>query len=141
MFFSPQGILMEVVLIVVVVFGASIILSMINQRQKRVSENTKLLEQALKNPALDRATLETLTYQLTGKQPLRNAPRGNGFLALILGLGWIALFTGIGLLIGANVSSYDRDMDMAGWIVGLIGFGLVSYPFALRELEARRAPQ
>ncbi|MCA8948304.1 MAG: hypothetical protein KDE27_02305 [Planctomycetes bacterium] len=132
---------MELVVLILGALAVWAVLAVIESRRKRHSENTRLLEQALKNPALDRATLETLTFQLTGQKPLRNAPppRG-GFLAVVLAFGWITLFTGIGLLISGEFG-HDRDLSMAGLIVGLIGFGFVSYPFALRELESRRAPQ
>lgn len=132
---------MELVVIVAAIAVVWTVLSLIESRRKHQSENARLLEEALKNPALDRATLETLTYQLTGKRPLRG-PHENksGFLAFVLALGWIGLFTGIGLLIGGELEN-DRDLATAGWIVGLVGFGFVTYPFALRELEARRAPQ
>ncbi|MCR9246076.1 MAG: hypothetical protein NXI31_13675 [bacterium] len=130
---------MELVVIVVGIAVVWTVLSLIESRRKRQSDNARLLEEALKNPALDRATLETLTYQLTGKKPLRAEPPGrSGFLAFVLAIGWMALFTGIGLLIGGETGN-DRDMTLAGWIVGLSGFGFVTYPFALRELEGRRA--
>jgi hypothetical protein len=31
-----------------------------------------------------------------------------------------------------------EEVTASGGLVSLIGFGLVTYPFALRELEARR---
>ena len=127
--------------LVVIIGGIAVVwtvLSLIESRRKRQSENARLLEEALKNPALDRATLETLTYQLTGKRPLRTQQGRSGFLAFILAIGWLGLFTGVGLLIGGELERI-RELTTAGWIVGLSGFGLVTYPFALRELDARRA--
>ena len=131
---------MELVIIVVGIAVVWTTLTLIENRRKCIADQARLLEEALKNPAEDRTTMENLTYQLTGRRPLRNERNGSPVLALVLALGWLALFTGIGLLIGGETYG-DRDMGAAGWIVGLIGFGLVTYPFALRELEARRAPQ
>ncbi|MCA8974209.1 MAG: hypothetical protein KDC98_05775 [Planctomycetes bacterium] len=133
---------MELVLIVIFISVFAIVMSVATQRQKRLAAHTRMLEEALKNPAIDRATLENLTFQLTGRRPLRSQPTSGTAMAWILALGWLALFTGIGLLIAAE--NYSRsygsdDLGIAAWVTGLIGFGLVTYPFALRELESRRA--
>ena len=133
---------MELVIIVAIFSVVGVLLSVVTGRQKRMTEQARLLEEALKNPNVDRATVEALAYQLTGRRPLRMEPKRGSAMALVLALGWLAMFTGIGLLIGAKyyAASYSSDdMWIAGWIVGLIGFALVSYPFALRELEMRRA--
>jgi len=130
---------MELATILVPIFAFVIVKMVLEQRAKARTDNVRLLEEALKNPALDRATIESLTFQLTGHR----APRGGGttpFFAMLLAIGWIALFTGIGLFaIGAM--THDKDLAAAGVITGIIGFGLVTYPFALRELEARRQTQ
>lgn len=59
-------------------------------------------------------------------------------LAWMLGLGWLTLFSGAGVWALGLVSG-DQDPKAAGILVMLIGFGFVTYPFALREMEARRA--
>ena len=125
--------IIPVVVILAVFWG-----QMMSQRNKRQADNVKLLEKALENPAVDRATLESLTYQMTGRQAKRSEPGRRGFLAFVLWVGWTALFVGVALLVG-GVMTYERDLELAGWIVGLIGLGFVTYPFALRELESRQA--
>lgn len=132
---------MEAVYIIVPVLAYMVLKMVIEQRATARSENLRLLEEALKNPALDRATIETLTHQLTGRKPLRNglgeAGPGTRF---VLAVGWIALFVGIALLV-ISYLFHEHDVTIAGVITAISGFGLVTWPFALRELETRRQPQ
>jgi len=126
-----------VIILPIIVFA--LLKTILDHRANARREQMRLLEEALKNPALDRGTIETLTYQLTGQRPPRH-PSPSRFLATVLALGWIALFTGLGIwAIGGLVG--DDDVTAGGVLTGIIGFGLVTYPFALRELEARRQPQ
>ena len=108
----------------------------LEHRAKTRADNVRLLEEALKSPSVDRATLETLTYQLTGTRPLHKAGTSR-FMAVVLAIGWIGLFTGLGLWLAGYMTRND-SMTIAGMITSIVGFGLVTYPFALRELEARR---
>ena len=52
----------------------------------------------------------------------------------------MALFAGIGMWVFGELE-HAKDLLAAGVITSIVGFGLVTYPFALRELEARRAQQ
>ena len=47
--------------------------SLVGDNQRLRADNVRLPEEALKNPALDRATIESLTYQLTGHRSPRTA--------------------------------------------------------------------
>jgi hypothetical protein len=117
--------------------GFLLLKTMLEQRATARSQNVHLLEEALKNPALDRATIESLTYQLTGSRP----PRSNHpsrFMAVVLAVGWLALFTGIGIMVIGSMMPGNDETCAAGALVAIIGFGFVTYPFAVRELEARR---
>lgn len=128
---------MELAVIVVPICLFILLKNMLEQRATARSENVRLLEEALKNPAVDRATIETLTYQLTGHRP----PRSNHptrFMAVVLAIGWLALFTGIGIMVIGSMLPGEDEVCAAGALVSIIGFGLVTYPFALRELEARK---
>lgn len=128
---------MELALILVPIFVFVLIKMILDQRAAARKDNVRLLEEALKNPALDRPTIESLSFQLTGMRPVRTASGPGRFLAFLLAIGWIALFTGIG--IGSIGGLFEtEEMVVAGVITGVVGFGLVTYPFALRELEARR---
>lgn len=126
---------MELVYILVPIFFFVLLKMVLDQRGEARKDNVRLLEEALKNPALDRATIESLAFQLTGAR----TPRTGGhtrFLAFVLAIGWITLFVGVGIwVIGAMIGR--SEPSAAGVLVSLIGFGIVTYPFALRELEAR----
>ena len=130
---------MELAIILTPIFIFIVVKMMLEHRATARADNVRLLEEALSNPALDRATIEALTYQLTGHRP----PRAGGpsrLMATLLAIGWIALFTGLGVwAIGEIIN--EKDAVAGGVLTAVIGFGLVTYPFALRELEARRQTQ
>jgi hypothetical protein len=130
---------MELMFILIPILGFVLLKMVFEHRAQARADNVRLLEEALKSPHLDRPTIESLTYQLTGHRVRPGGGHGR-LMALVLALGWLALFTGIGLWI-AGEFSHDRDMFAGGIITAVVGFGLVTYPFALRELEARRQPQ
>ena len=128
---------MELAVILVPICLFILLKNLLEQRATARSQNVRLLEEALKNPALDRATIESLTYQLTGSRP----PRSNHpsrFMAIVLAVGWLALFTGIGIMVIGSMIPRGDETAAAGALVAIIGFGLVTYPFAVRELEARK---
>jgi hypothetical protein len=128
---------MELALILVPIFVFVLIKLLIDQRANARADNVRLLEEALKNPALDRATIESLTFQLTGARPVRGGGGPSRWMAFLLAIGWIALFTGIGIAAIGGITECEEAIA-GGAITGIIGLGLVTYPFALRELEARR---
>ena len=130
---------MEVALILVPIFAFVVIKMVLEHRATARAENLRLLEEALRNAALDRGTLESLTYQLTGRRPLRS-PGASGPMTLVLSIGWVALFVGIGLLVISGWF-HEQDFGVAGILTAISGFGLVTWPFALRELEARKQTQ
>ena len=128
---------MELLLTIVVAATCyALVKRSMEQKDKARADNVRLLEEALRNPQLDRQTVEALAERLTDRRA------GVGVLsALFLFVGWIGLFVAAGLLIGAsNVTGevLGSDLRLGGWITGLCAFGCLSYPFALRELEARR---
>lgn len=125
---------MELVFILIPIFVFVLLKIVLEHRATARADNVRLLEEALKSPHVDRPTVESLAFQLTGHRPRQSSGR---LAALLLAFGWLGLFVGIGLWIaGANTN--QRDLSTAGMIVTLAGFGFVTYPFALRELEARR---
>jgi len=128
---------MELLLTIVVAATCyALVKRSMEQKDKARADNVRLLEEALRNPQLDRQTVEALAERLTDRRA------GVGAMsALFLFVGWIGLFVAAGLLIAsANVtgSLLAEDLRLGGWITGLCAFGCLSYPFALRELEARR---
>jgi len=130
---------MELLYILVPVFAYAALKVVLDHRANARAENLRLLEEALRNPALDRATIESLTHQLTGRRPLRS-PGAGPAMTFVLSIGWVALFVGIGLLVISGWF-HDQDFGIGGIITAITGFGLVTWPFALRELEARRQAQ
>lgn len=131
---------MEFTLILVPLLAFLAVKTALDQRATARAQKMKLLEEALKNPAVDRATLEALTFQITGRRAAQQEPRQPRFMAMVLAVGWLALFTGIGVWVLGGVTG-DDDAMAGGVLTAIIGFGVVTYPFALRELEARRQPQ
>jgi hypothetical protein len=127
---------MELGYFLIPIFAFVLAKGFLEQRAAARKDSVRLLEEALKNPALDRATIESLAFQLTGAR----APRHQGpsrLLALLLAVGWLALFTGVGVwLIGRLLD--NEAASAAGVLVAVIAFGVVTYPFALRELESRQ---
>jgi hypothetical protein len=127
---------MELSYILTPIFSFVLLKMMLENRSKAREDNVRLLEEALKNPALDRATIESLAYQLTGARSPRSAGPSR-MMAMLLAVGWIALFSGLGVwLIGELIS--QQGAVAGGLLTSIVGFGLVTYPFALRELEARQ---
>jgi hypothetical protein len=128
----------EIAFLVAIVLGYQLIRSLLDRGSKERLKRLEALEAALSNPSIDRATVQQLTSQLTGtKSPQERAGAG---LAWLLALGWMTLFSGAGVWV-YGFRSDEKSSTAAGMLVMLIGFGLVTYPFALREMEARRAPR
>ena len=127
---------MELTLILVPIFVFVLLKIVLDHRSNARADNVRLLEEALKNPALDRATIESLTYQLTGARPVRGGGPGR-LMAFVLAIGWITLFVGLGVAAIGGITN-SESATAAGAVTAIIGFGFVTYPFALRELEARR---
>ena len=133
-----------IALVLLVIFGSSIVQTAMRTAEKRRADTVRLLEEALRNPQVDRKVIDDLARQLTGNrvgsdggQPVVNP--GLGFVGhLFLAIGWFGLFVAVGLLIGSNYGvGVEQELLLAGWIVALVSFGCLTYPFALREARAR----
>ena len=133
---------MELAPILIAIFCFVIIKSHMDQRGKERARKLQILEEAIKGGNMDREMVDALAATLSGRRPtprkpqVEPRPRGSWFLAL----GWIGIFIGLGILaLGGMTDGRDADELMgAGIVVALISFGVTTYPFALRELEARR---
>lgn len=132
-----QEIAYFVVPVLIVIFSSGLLNSWMKQRAEARRDRVRLLEEALKNPSLDRATIESLAYQLTGARSPRQQPGRSRLMALMLGVGWFGMFIGVVLAI---IGKADRinDLFFSGIITAVASFALMTYPFALRELESRR---
>lgn len=132
---------MEFTVIIIAGMAFALLGGALDQRKKAAAERTRLLEEAIRNNS-GRDVVEALTWHVTGKKPEapRPAAKSGVGMAILLAIGWLTLFSGIGVLVlGAMLE--EEGAIGAGVLVSIIGFGLVTYPFALRELEARREPQ
>jgi hypothetical protein len=130
-----EEIALFVVPVLITIFAYALIKSWMDGRAKAQSEKVRLLEEALKNPAVDRATVERLADRLAGGAAAGRGGLG-GFSRLLFSCGWLAFLGGLAL----RLFPPDRDPDWkmgATWIA-VLGFALLTYPFAIRELEQRR---
>lgn len=127
------------VLIVAIVFGAIFLRHWLDTEAQQHRERLRLMEKAIDSGQLDRKQLDELTAALTGRKP---RPRdGDSLLQRIcVGAGWIGLFVGIAVF-AVGQFGYDRDATISGIVIAVISFGVVTFPFALREYDARRAPE
>ncbi len=133
---------MDVATILIAIFCFVIIKNHMDHRAKERARKLQILEEAIKGGNLDRDMVDDLAATLSGRRPARRPqaqprPRGTWLLAL----GWIGIFIGLGILALGGISSNSSDGEElmgAGLVVALISFGVTTYPFALRELEARR---
>ncbi|MEE9127531.1 MAG: hypothetical protein V3U11_10355, partial [Planctomycetota bacterium] len=107
--------------------------------------------QAVKAGNLDEQGRDDLIAAVAGRRPRRDrqasaaAPaspnRATIMERLFMFVGWMAFLVG-GALLTFGLSTTGRDTDdfmLGGIIVGLVGFGLLTYPFVIRELESRGA--
>ena len=130
---------MELGTILIAIFVFVLIKGHSEQRAKERARKMQLLEDAIKSGNVDRDLIQDLAATFSGKRPapatppVERRPRGTWFLAL----GWIGIFVGLGV---AGLGSFDNRGQLvgSGLLISLISFGITTYPFALRELEARR---
>lgn len=121
-----------------VVFGFIVLMSCITRAARIRRTRLELVARALERPDLDEATKRMLVETLRGSwwsrssgSPDRHSVRSPRHLLLIAG--WLGIFVGIGM---ASVGRGD-DAE-AGIVILLISIGVLTLPFALRELERQR---
>lgn len=130
--------------VLALVFGFVVLVVFLGNRAKYRSQRLKVIEEAIRRGNLEQAAQDELVRELTGRrvQRPRSAPAAPGegsftsFARWVFVGGWIGLFVGIALLIGAGATG-DDEVGIAGGIIGAISFGVMSLPFALRELDRR----
>lgn len=131
--FNPLS--MEVTALVVIFCFVSVMVASQNRARER-REKLRIIEEAIRSGNLDAATQQEFVAELTGRRPEVRpsespaaSPR-SAWARLAFGIGWLCLFVGLALL-----AIDDRDALYAGIVVAVIGFGLVTLPLALRELD------
>lgn len=118
-------------LLLLVIFGFVLARAWLDQRDKHVQARMRLLEQAVANGVTDPGQLDQLGRQTV---PAKVPP----LHAFSLWAGWVCMFVGAGLVVAAQPAG-DADMQGGGIITGAVGLALATFPFALQELEMRRA--
>ncbi len=140
-----------VITLLIVIFIFAFFMRWMDVMAKDRQGRMKLLEEAVKAGNLDEQAREDLVAAVSGRRPRRHhkpaaaapaSPHRATFLErLVLFIGWMAFLVGGALMIyGFSVPRGD-DEAISGIIVGLCGFGLITYPFVVRELEGRKAPR
>jgi len=107
-----------------------------DSRDRARVERVQLLKQAVCNPSIERATIEGLAVWLTSGPATPERTRAS--MAVVQASGWFALFAGAGAWALGDFS-HQPTVTAAGIAASIIGLGLVTCPFAFRELETRRA--
>lgn len=115
-------------LFLMVIFGFVLARSWLDQRDKHVQARMRLLEQAAAQGMTTPGELERMVESSARSR----VPTS---LALLLLVGWICIFVGTTLWL----LSRDPDTKWGGIITAVVGTALATYPFALQELEMRRA--
>lgn len=129
---------MEPVVSLAIIFSFIYGLVWMKNRDNERRERLKLLEQALRADRIDPQLREQIIQSLAPEQVRRHAAQHppapvRAGRSLLLTLGWLTFFTGLGLLLSGS-----RDGEEAGVIVICVGFGMITLPIAMRELESRR---
>ena len=112
--------------ILAVVVIPKIVSALAKSRERRL----EALERALASPTLDADNRRVLIAELarpTGLAALFASGR-----RLIVAAGWVGVFVGIGMLASGS------RLEQQGILVALMSFGVLTLPFAMRELDARK---
>jgi hypothetical protein len=137
---------LSTVSIIAVIFIFVLIKHTMDTKAKQDRERLRLIEEALRSGNLDDRSREELMGTLTGRR--QSAPKPHApvmarnpndvgfFMKFTAFIGWISFCIGISFFIlCANSHNYEFLMVPAT-ILGCAGFGLVTYPFVIRELNA-----
>ncbi len=101
--------------------------SAVSAWQRHKKDKLRILEEAMRNDQVDPETKRRIIESIQSPNTAVTGAR------LLFGLGWIAFFLGIGLMLAGQ-----RDLFEGGAILSAIGFGLVTLPMAFREIDARK---
>jgi len=127
------------------VFVMVISIVAIGTRYKYRCERLRTVQMAIQAGQLDENTRQALREILAPNVLQRSrdgllASSGRLLSRLLFVAGWLTMVIGGVLFLGMAVLGGSRD-DMEGTgIATAVGFGLVTLPIAMRELDARRSP-
>lgn len=117
-------------------------------KAKHDGERLRLVEESLRQGGLDDKSREELMGTLTGRRPQQpwsarpvrvRSPHDVGFFLKFLAfIGWLGFCVGISfVIIVANFRDYEF-LAVPATILSCSGFGLVTFPFVIRELNSPR---
>lgn len=120
------------------------VLGWVGMRTKARSEELKIIERTLESGKMDEASRQRLVELLTDARRRDNEAwqiiRANASkvaLTIVAIAGWLTFVIGVAVLIGAVLagsSSYEISYSVIA--IG-VGFGLITLPMAMREIDAR----
>ena len=113
-----------------------VVQSWMGSRDRARRARAQRLEQALCNPSIERATMACLAVRMTSRAATSESTRGSTPVAVASGR--LALLAGAGAWVLGEFSRQPA-VTAAGIAALIISIGLVTCPFALRELETRKA--
>ena len=115
-------------------------------RAKLKHKRLQVIEKALESPMLDDLTRRSLLDALGAEDRNSSAwTRALGQHLTFLGrnllflVGWMTMFVGAAFWLVNTTIDDDRYSAQGGMIATIVGFGLVTLPMALRELDRRHA--
>ena len=100
-----------------------------------------ILERALGSGQLDDTTKQVLIAELTKPGPAGRIVQSAGAVIaklwaggrILVAVGWLGMFLGGGIALSGSYRGVEMGLPLA-----LFSFGILTVPFAMRELEARR---
>ncbi len=128
----------------VLIFMFIVLMTLMKNRSQQHRDKMDIIQKALDSGAIDenakREMLEALSGQNWVKQHQRNVERAarvsekRSFGRFMFGIGWMGLFLGVVLFL-AGLAVGEEELLVGGAVVGGIAFGIVTLPFAFRELD------
>lgn len=126
----------EMIAFFAIVFGAVVVMVWMRHAAQLRQQRLQLLESALRNNQFDEHTKRELVKALGSSGFGLSAIAELGPIwcrRLFMSAGWITMVTGLGMLIFGS-----HWQEEAGGICMLVGFGILSLPIVIRELEGKR---
>lgn len=135
--------------IILVIFVFVLIKHAMDTKAKQDRDRFRLIEEALRSGNLDDRSREELMGTLTGRKPapppqptataMARNPNDVGFLMKFIAfIGWLTFCIGISFVIICASSHGNDYLAVPATILSCAGFGLVTYPFVIRELNSPR---
>lgn len=129
------------------IFGFILVKHAMDNASQEKQRKMDLLEEAVRSGALDQESKEQLMQGLAGQprraraerpaKPAKNPYAVGLFTRFMAFVGWMAMALGVAFAIIVNISYGNDYLDVPAAILCSVGFALTTYPFVIRELQAR----